>query len=151
MKSLTAFSATALMLWGLSAPSFAAQVVYKCKSAQGGIPQYVALPLAGQQCVKVRVDGRLPPSAVAASRPAPSASTPAAQAGGNTPPKVKELGSEGRKLSEQECAQVQQVNETLATGQRIYEVDEKGERRNLDEDTRAERQKQYQELAKGCQ
>ncbi len=128
--------------------AFAAQTVYKCKSAQG-IPQYVALPISGQQCQKVRVDGRLPPSAVAASR---AAASPAPATDGKTPPKVKEMGTEGgRKLSAQECNQVKQVNETLATGQRVYEVDEKGERRSLDENTRLERQKQYQDMAKGCE
>lgn len=148
MKLLTAISAATLLLLGLQTPALAKQVVYKCQSAQGGIPQYVALPINGQKCQQVKIDGRLPPSAMAASRAAPQAT---AQAATNTPPKVKEIGSEGSKPSAQECAQIQQIGETLATGRRIYEVDEKGERRHLDDATRLERQKQYQELAKSCQ
>jgi hypothetical protein len=140
---------TLAMLFVHTTASAALQTIYKCKSAQG-VPQYVALAIAGQQCQKITLDGRLPPSAMIAARPTPAAPSKTPSATPTQAPQKTNQGS--HKLSPTECQQIQQANDTLATGKRIYETDEKGERRYLDDHAVSQRKQQYQELATtGCQ
>ena len=142
----------------LTQSTMAAPTFFKCASASGTI-QYAQRPISGQKCSLIRVDGT-PASALelqrtndqrnlsraAASQPAttpPTATTAAAPAAtsGVEPTKPAPASAE-------QCEQLGQARATLEQGGRVYETDDKGERRPLSEVERQARLAEYQNTAK---
>lgn len=134
----------------------AAPTFFKCTAASGST-QYAQRPISGQKCSLIRVDGT-PASALelqrtsdqrnlsraAQSQPptTPAATTAAAPAAASVePPKPAPASPE-------QCEQLSQARATLEQGGRVYETDDKGERRHLSEVERQARLTEYQNTAK---
>lgn len=140
-----------------SLPANAAPTFFKCTAANGAT-QYAQRAIHGQKCSLIRVDGT-PASALELQRttdqrnlsramqnqPASNTATPnpAAVAAPTTtePPQPAPA-------SKEQCEQLAQARATLQQGGRVYETDDKGERRHLSEDERVARLTEYQNTAK---
>ena len=138
--------------------ALASSTFFKC-TATNGATQYTQRAVAGQKCSLLRVDGT-PASALEAqqrladqrnlsramqTQPASNTATPntAAVAAPTTTEPAKPAPA-----SKEQCEQLAQARATLSQGGRVYETDDKGERRHLSEDDRAARLNEYQNLAK---
>lgn len=142
---------------GLPQQVLAAGTFFKC-STTNGATQYAQRPISGQKCTLIRVDGtpasaretqqKLADQRNLSRAAANSATNPAAAAAANTAATPAATATTPRPASAAECAQLAQARATLAQGGRVYETDDKGERRHLSEDDRAARLNEYQNLAK---
>lgn len=135
---------------GLSATAVSASTTFFKCTATSGATQYAQRPISGQKCTLIRVDGT-PASAREAQQRLADQRSPvraaATQSGRNTaaapaePPKPAPA-------SKEQCEQLAQARATLEQGGRVYETDDKGERRHLSEEERVARLTEYQNTAK---
>jgi hypothetical protein len=120
--------------------TWAAKPTYKCKTSTGAII-YTATPALGQQCSKMTMSGVAPATAAIApktttARHASSAPAATLSADKATPTRATAA----------ECESARKNQDTLQTGQRIYETNAQGERSYLDDTQRTERIKQNQQI-----
>lgn len=136
----------------------AAPTFFKCTSANG-TTQYAQRPINGQKCSLIRVDGT-PASAVERQRTSdqrnlsraaqnqPPATPVTAPAGATPTATANAEPAKPTSASPEQCEQLSQARATLEQGGRVYETDDKGERRHLSEAERQARLTEYQNTAK---
>lgn len=135
--------------------ALASGTFFKCTTPSGAT-QYAQRPISGQKCELIRVDGtpasarevqqrladqRSPTRAAATQSASNTAATPTTAAAPAEPPKPAPA-------SKEQCEQLAQARATLEQGGRVYETDDKGERRHLSEEERVARLTEYQNTAK---
>jgi len=145
-----------LFATSLSATAASASTTFFKCTATSGATQYAQRPISGQKCTLIRVDGtpasareaqqrladqRSPVRAAATQSARNTAATPTTAAAPAEPPKPAPA-------SKEQCEQLAQARATLEQGGRVYETDDKGERRHLSEEERVARLTEYQNTAK---
>lgn len=125
-------------------PSASAQTYYKCK-ASSGATVYTATPTPSQQCSIVEISGQY--AATSAAKPsAPMSSANTAKNAPATTTVTTKMETVAVKASAAECAEARKAQTMLSSGQKVFETDQNGQRRYMDENTRTERMNQFKTM-----
>ncbi len=139
-----------VLLTACLSSSLFAQQVYKWQDAKGATHYTQTPPPAtavGAKKVEVRSRTNLQPVAPVSDNAAVSATANKATANNQTAAATPQKP----RLKQEDCKLLKDAVDTMATGRRIYESDEKGERVYLTEEQRTERINTYtKNMTDGC-